>query len=113
MMQNQHVWLKMTITRKAIGIFIAVIVVISVGLTTVALGVPETEEKAPPCTSNLTGFVDPVWNALFQYDVETPTGDNLCLGVEFDGTFFWITGGGNGTNKTAQIRQKWQLHYLV
>ncbi|MBU0497754.1 MAG: PKD domain-containing protein, partial [Candidatus Thermoplasmatota archaeon] len=30
---------------------------------------------------------------LFVYDVETPTGDNLCRGVYFDGTYFYITGG--------------------
>jgi hypothetical protein len=28
----------------------------------------------------------------FEYDVQTPTGDTGCLGVEFDGTYFWITG---------------------
>jgi len=36
----------------------------------------------------LSGFVD----ILFEYDVQTPTGDTGCLGVEFDGTYFWVTG---------------------
>ena len=35
-----------------------------------------------------SGFVD----ILFEYDVQTPTGDTGCLGVEFDGTYFWVTG---------------------
>ncbi|HUV02652.1 MAG TPA: hypothetical protein VMW67_04305 [Desulfobacteria bacterium] len=90
---------------KKIGIFIAVILVMSTGLTIVVMGAPEADEKAPPCTSNLTGFVDPYWNALFQYDVETPTGDNRCLGVEFDGTFFWISGGGDDATETNKLHK--------
>ncbi|GAG58011.1 unnamed protein product, partial [marine sediment metagenome] len=39
---------------------------------------------------------------LFNYNVET-SGDNQCLGVEFDGTYFYISGGGgvggSGINK--------------
>jgi hypothetical protein len=31
-------------------------------------------------------------DVLYTYDVQTPTGDNGCLGVEFDGTYFWVTG---------------------
>ena len=29
---------------------------------------------------------------IFSFSPETPTGDNGCLGVEFDGTYFWVTG---------------------
>jgi hypothetical protein len=29
---------------------------------------------------------------IFSFSPETPTGDNGCLGVEFDGTNFWVTG---------------------
>jgi len=29
---------------------------------------------------------------LYTHDVQTPTGDNGCLGVEFDGAYFWVTG---------------------
>jgi hypothetical protein len=38
---------------------------------------------------------DQPWNLQFNYDVEATCGDNLLLGVEFDGTFFWLTGGGS------------------
>lgn len=37
-----------------------------------------------------------VYDVLFEMDVETPTGDNQCLGVEFDGTYFYVTGGNAG-----------------
>ena len=84
--------------KKGIGLFIAAIFVISV-FTAVAMAVPESSEKAPTSDPTL-GADDPPWDVLFQHDVQTPTGDNQCLGVEFDGTFFWITGGGaGGTNK--------------
>ena len=39
--------------------------------------------------------VDP-GDVLFTYDVEGPTGDYQCLGVEFDGVNFWVTGGSAG-----------------
>ena len=29
---------------------------------------------------------------LFTFDPQTPTGDISCVGVEFDGNYFWITG---------------------
>lgn len=32
---------------------------------------------------------------IFEMDVETPSGDLRCLGVEFDGTYFYVTGGGD------------------
>jgi len=38
---------------------------------------------------------------LFNYNVSGPSGDDRCIGVEFDGTYFYITGGGEfcGGNK--------------
>lgn len=35
-------------------------------------------------------------DVIFEMDVETPTGDNQILGVEFDGTYFYLTGGASG-----------------
>lgn len=29
---------------------------------------------------------------VYVFDPQTPTGDEGCLGVEFDGTYFWVTG---------------------
>ena len=39
---------------------------------------------------------------LFEYHVETLTGDYQCLGVEFDGEYFWVTGG-NNTNDPNRL----------
>jgi hypothetical protein len=41
-------------------------------------------------------------DVLFEHDAETPTGDNQCLGVEFDGTYFWVTGG-NASNDPNKL----------
>ena len=35
---------------------------------------------------------------LWWYDVENPSGDNQCLGVEFDGTYYYVTGGNSDNN---------------
>ncbi|MBD3169356.1 MAG: T9SS type A sorting domain-containing protein [candidate division Zixibacteria bacterium] len=34
-------------------------------------------------------FGDLIWGPV---DIETPTGDNLLLGCEFDGEYYWVTG---------------------
>jgi len=41
------------------------------------------------------GILDP-GDILFNYDVQGPSGDIQCVGVEFDGTYFYVTGGGQG-----------------
>jgi hypothetical protein len=35
-------------------------------------------------------------DVVFEMDVQTPTGDNQLLGVEFDGNYFYVTGGNGG-----------------
>jgi hypothetical protein len=42
----------------------------------------------------ITAFSD----LRFDMDIQTIVGDYQCLGVEFDGTYFWITGAGNGAD---------------
>jgi hypothetical protein len=37
-------------------------------------------------------------DVIFELDVQTPTGDNQCLGVEFDGSYFYVTGGNFGSD---------------
>lgn len=37
-------------------------------------------------------------DVIFEVDVETATGDNQLLGVEFDGTYFYVTGGAGGAD---------------
>jgi hypothetical protein len=35
---------------------------------------------------------DDFGDEVFTFDPQTPTGDEACLGIEFDGTHFWVTG---------------------
>jgi hypothetical protein len=37
-------------------------------------------------------------DVIFEMDVETPTGDNQLLGIEFDGARFYVTGGAGGAD---------------
>jgi hypothetical protein len=46
-------------------------------------------------TRSLRNYIAP-GEVLYALDVQTPTGDNQCLGVEFDGTYFYVTGGNTG-----------------
>jgi hypothetical protein len=41
-----------------------------------------------------SGFpvVDDFGDEIFTFDPQEPTGDNGCLGIEFDGIYFWVTG---------------------
>lgn len=37
-------------------------------------------------------------DVIFELDVSTPTGDNQLLGIEFDGRYFYVTGGAAGSD---------------
>ena len=50
----------------------------------------EEKDICKPC-------LDP-GDICFVYDIQTPTDNNQCVGVEFDGTYFYITGGGGTTH---------------
>lgn len=47
--------------------------------------------KVAPNPIEHRGLGDPLW----AMDTETPTGDLQCLGAEFDGTNYWVTGAYN------------------
>jgi len=49
----------------------------------------------------ITAFQD----SVFAFDPQTPTGDIRCLGIEFDGTYFWVTGAGDGTGTQNRIHK--------
>ena len=51
-------------------------------------------------------------DVIFEMDVETPTGDCQLLGVEFDGTYFYVTGGASGAD-TNRIYVLDTLAHLV
>ena len=42
---------------------------------------------------------------LWWYDIENLTGDNQCMGVEFDGAYYYVTGGNTGYDSN-------KLHFL-
>jgi hypothetical protein len=70
---------------------IVVMMLMFANITTLAANININNElTCQPC-------LDP-GDILFTYDVETPTDDNQCLGVEFDGTYFYVTGGGGTTH---------------
>jgi hypothetical protein len=94
--------------NKAIKYFGAVLVCLAM-ITAASSAIAQVKEQdhsrfdAAPniitrsANTNPTPLLDP-GDVLFEIDVETPTGDNQCLGVEFDGTYFWVTGGGIGVD---------------
>lgn len=41
---------------------------------------------------------DNLGDIIYELDVETIVSDSQLLGVEYDGTYLWVTGGGNGTD---------------
>jgi hypothetical protein len=56
----------------------------------------QSEDTITPSIGSLSRGVEFIWD----WSAEAGSGDNGCLGVEFDGTNFWVTGanGLNGTN---------------
>jgi len=77
-------------------------IVLSIAMITASAGVLAATENngnaiitdASPMQPLMQPLMDP-GDILFDFDVQTPVGDNQCLGVEYDGEFFWVTGGGN------------------
>ena len=67
----------------------------------------EMYKEAPTDTS--------LGDIIFELDASTPTGDNQLLGIEFDGTFFYITGGAGGAdpNKVYVIDTSGNVIYTL
>ena len=84
--------------RKIIGIFVSTLFFIAASSAIGAINaeIDKIEETNLDACSSLSSSkilpksLDRAFE--FEYDVQTPTGDNGCLGVEFDGEFFWVTG---------------------
>lgn len=49
-------------------------------------------EHAPAAGSGDPPTVLDFGDEVFTFETESPTGDARCLGVEFDGLYFWVTG---------------------
>jgi hypothetical protein len=61
--------------------------------------------EASPAFGSIQSSATAVGTPLFQLDLSTPTGDSLLLGVEFDGTYYWTTGG----NSQAEPNKLYKL----
>ena len=62
----------------------------------------EATDVAPDINHN-SSAIDAQWDVVFDYDVEGATGDLRILGCEFDGTYFWVTGAGAGSEANIHI----------
>jgi hypothetical protein len=82
--------------KKILCIFVCMLFFVTISSVTGTMNfttdsIDKTNIEKCPSSSSVrieSGFVD----ILFEYDVQTATGDTGCLGVEFDGTYFWVTG---------------------
>ena len=88
----------------AIAVAMAFVMHGSVAFASEEKSVDENKLESDACPDlTLDGITFDPGDILFNYNVETPSGDNQCLGVEFDGTYFYITGAGgtsgSGVNK--------------
>jgi len=84
--------------RKMLGIFVCMLLIATALPAVGTLNIDKNEEITDLLLKqDCTSCMDP-GDICFVYDVETPTDDNQCLGVEFDGTYFYITGGGGTTH---------------
>jgi hypothetical protein len=49
-------------------------------------------DKAPAHGNGFGPLILDFADSVFYFDPQTPTGDEACLGIEFDGSNFWVTG---------------------
>lgn len=87
--------------KKILGIFVCMLLIVTISSVARTASIGKNEAKrADICPNSSSEILTDPGDILFDYDVETPTGDNQCLGVESDDTYFYVTGGGaGGTNK--------------
>ena len=50
--------------------------------------------SVPPSSGSSEALGDSIWG----FDSQGPSGDNHCLGIEFDGTNFYVSGGNSGSD---------------
>jgi hypothetical protein len=73
-------------------------------------GTASTEIRPTPASHTLPKIIPPQINqnlgdSIWGFDAGGPASETQCLGVEFDGTYFWVSGGnsGNDPNKLYQF----------
>jgi hypothetical protein len=65
---------------------------VNVEITPVTLSDSKTSDAAPIRHPGNPPTILDFGDELFTFDPQTPTGDEACLGMEFDGTYFWVSG---------------------
>jgi hypothetical protein len=87
-----------------------------IGLPGAAVQRARAETAADSCSgtepgSSMTDEPVALGNPLFQLDLEVAIGDNHLVGVEFDGTYYWVTGGNSGSdpNKLYKLNKSGAL----
>lgn len=58
---------------------------------TEAPGIP-VNESAPSSDAKIPGMILDFGDEVFSFNPEWNSGDSRCLGIEFDGDYFWVTG---------------------
>ncbi|UCE67632.1 MAG: carboxypeptidase regulatory-like domain-containing protein [Candidatus Zixiibacteriota bacterium] len=62
-------------------------------------------ECSPTFTPGYLPTILDFGDEMFMFDPEGSTSDPRCLGVEFDGTYFWVTGVGDGSGSQNRIHK--------
>jgi hypothetical protein len=65
---------------------------VNVQITPAALTDSKISDAAPVRNPGNPPTILDFGDELYTFDPQTPTGDEACLGVEFDGTYFWVSG---------------------
>ncbi len=97
--------------KKSILYFGAALVSIAIVIANSNVIATISEEKTVVNTEFASRYIPSIktlfdpGDILFTYDVETPTGDTGCLGVEFDGTYLWVTGRDSGSGDIHKLHK--------
>jgi len=83
--------------KKKVSILVCMLLFAAAALVAGTVNIEKNEVGPYTSSDPGPGTLDP-GDILFEYHVENETGDYQCLGVEFDGTNFWVTGGNNETD---------------
>lgn len=76
--------------KKIVSILVCMLLCVTVSSVTGTINIENADVCPNPGSSAATR--DPL-TVVIDLDAQTPSGDNQCLGAEYDGTYLWATGG--------------------
>jgi len=101
--------------KKIISIFVCMLLFATASSVAGTMNI-EKSDVANDVSSNTqtSGTLSAPGDILFNYDIQTATGDDQCVGIEFDGTYFWVTGAGGtaGTKENTLYKLDDQGNYV-